>query len=63
MDPGFWVPLAGEAAIVLIIAMTQFAKVRDREVETQAWLSQAEMDHRTRMAELDEQLKRLRQGA
>jgi hypothetical protein len=62
MEPGLWIPLAGMAAIVLIIAMTQFAKVRDREVETQARLSQDELDHRARMTELDAQLKQLRLG-
>ncbi|HUI41239.1 MAG TPA: hypothetical protein VL523_04645 [Terriglobia bacterium] len=62
MDPGLWIPLGGMAAVVLIVAMVQFAGVRDREVETRARLSQAEVEHRTRLAELDEQLRRLRQG-
>jgi len=63
MEPGLWIPLAGEAAVVLIVAMSQLAKVRDREVETHARLSQAEMEHRARLAELDLELSRLRQGA
>ena len=60
MNPALLIPLAGELAVVLIVALAQFARVRDRELDVQARLSQAEMEHRGRLAELEAELGRLR---
>ena len=62
MDAGVFVPLAVFAAVVLIVALSSFAGLHDREMQTRENLARAEMEHRTRMAELDHELAKLRQG-
>lgn len=62
MDAGVFIPLAVFAAVVLIVALAGFAGLHDREMQTRESLGRAEIDHRTRMAELDRELARLRQG-
>ena len=61
MDPGILIPLAVFAMVVLIVALTGFAKIHDRETETRSSLGRAEAEHRARMAELDSELSRLKQ--
>jgi len=56
------VPLAVFAMVVLIVAITQMAKLRDREVEVRQRLYLEEMEHQRRMKELDLELERLKQG-
>lgn len=60
MDAGILVPLAFFAAVILVVALIVFARVRDHEAETQQTLGRAEAEHRLRVAELDEALQRLR---
>ncbi len=62
MDEGILIPLCCFAAVVLIVALVNFAKIRDREVDLLSTLGRAEADHRARVAELDRELERLRQG-
>jgi hypothetical protein len=62
MDAGILIPLGCFAAVVLIVALVSFAKIRDREIEVLSTLGRAEAEHRTRVADLDRELERLRQG-
>jgi hypothetical protein len=62
MDAGILIPLGCFAAVVLIVALVGFAKIRDREIDVLSTLGRAEAEHRTRVADLDRELKRLRQG-
>ena len=61
MSP-FIVPLAVFAMVVLIVAITQIAKLRDTEIDVQQKLHLAEMEHREKMRELETELQRIRQG-
>lgn len=63
MDPGVFVPLAVSAFVVMIVALTSFAGLHDREMQTREALGRAEFEHRSHMAELDRELARLRQGS
>ena len=62
MDEGILIPLFSFAAVVLIVALVNFAKIRDREIEVLSTLGHAEAEHRARMAELDRELDRVRRG-
>jgi hypothetical protein len=62
MDAGILIPLGCFAAVVLIVALVSFAKIRDREIEVLSTLGRAEAQHRTRVADLDRELERLKQG-
>jgi hypothetical protein len=62
MDAGIVIPLAGFAFVALIVALTNFAGIHDRETQTREALGHAEIEHRSRLAELDRELARLRQG-
>jgi len=62
MDAGILIPLSCFAAVVLIVALVSFAKIRDREIEVLGKLTQAEAEHRSRVADLDRELERLRRG-
>jgi len=61
MSP-FIVPLAVFAMVVLIVAITQVAKIRDMEIEVHHRLHLAEMEHHEKMRELEMELQRIRQG-
>jgi hypothetical protein len=63
MDAGVFIPLAAFAAVVLLVALTSFAGLHDREMRVRENLGRAEVDHRVRIAELDRELTRLRQGS
>jgi hypothetical protein len=62
METGVLVPLAAFAFVVLIVALLNFTAIHDRESRTREILSRSEMEHRARVAELDRELTRLRQG-
>lgn len=62
MDPGVFVPLTAFAAVALIVALINFTKIHDREMEARETLGRAEIEHRTRLAELEREIARLRQG-
>jgi hypothetical protein len=61
MSP-FIVPLAVFAMVVLIVAITQIVKIREKEMEVQQKLYIEEMEHQRRMRELDLELERTKQG-
>ena len=63
MDAGIFIPLAAFLAVVLIVGLINVAGLHDREMRTRESLNRAEMDHRARIAELDHELAKLRQGA
>ena len=60
MSP-FLLPLAVFAMVVLIVAITNVAAIRDREVEVHQALQAKEMDHLRKMRELDLELERIKQ--
>jgi hypothetical protein len=62
MDAGILIPLGVFAGVVLIVALVSFAKIRDREIEVLSTLGRAEAEHRSRVAELERELERLKQG-
>jgi hypothetical protein len=62
MNSPFIIPLAVFAMVVIIVAITQLAKLRDKEMEVHQRLHLEEMEHQRKMRELDLELERLRQG-
>jgi hypothetical protein len=61
MSP-FIVPLGVFAMVVLIVAITQIVKIREKEMEVQQKLYIEEMEHHRRMRELELELERIKQG-
>ncbi len=61
MSP-FVVPLAVFAMVVLIVAITHLAKIRDLEIDVHEKLHLAEMEHQRKMRELESELERIKQG-
>jgi len=62
MNPGIMIPLSCFAAVILIVALVSFAKIRDLEIDVLGKLGRAEAEHRARLAELDREAQRLKQG-
>ena len=62
MDAGILVPLAVFALVVLIVATTSFAKLRDKEMEVRQRLYREELQHQGRMKELALELERVKKG-
>ncbi|HMD98421.1 MAG TPA: hypothetical protein VKM93_13950 [Terriglobia bacterium] len=62
MDPGVFVPLGCFAMVVLIVAITNVTKMRDREVDVQHRLYEQEMEHQRKMKELEIQLAQVRRS-
>jgi hypothetical protein len=62
MDEGILIPLSCFALVVLVMALVTFAKLRDREIDVLSTLGRAEAEHRARVAELDRELKRLKEA-
>jgi hypothetical protein len=60
METGAFVPLAFFALVVLIVAITTLAKIRDKEMEVHQTLHFEEMEHRRKMAALEAELERAR---
>lgn len=60
MDSPFTIPLAVFAVVVLIVAVTHLAKIRDTEVEVHQRLRLEEMEHQRKMKELELELQRLK---
>ncbi len=56
------IPLAVFAMVVLIVAITQTAKLRDREIEVQRSLHLEQLEHQRKMQELESKLQELKQG-
>jgi len=62
MDPEVFIPLAVFALVVLIVAISAFAKIHDKEVEVY-WRSHLEeVEHQRKMKQLDLELGRVRQS-
>ena len=61
MSP-FVIPLGGFAMVVLIVAITQIVKIREKEMEVHQKLHIEEMEHQRRLRELDLELERIKQG-
>ncbi len=60
MSP-FLIPLGVFAIVVLIVAITQVAGIRDVEVEVHHVLHAKELEHQRKMRELDLELERIKQ--
>ena len=61
MDAGVFVPLSVFALVVLIVAITSMAKLRDKEVEIHQRLYTEELEHQGKMKELALELERVKQ--
>jgi hypothetical protein len=61
MSP-FVIPLGVFAMVVLIVAITQIVKIREKEMEVHQKLHIEEMEHQRRLRELDLELERIKQG-
>ena len=61
MDPGVLVPLSVFSLVVLIVAITSMAKLRDKEVEIHQRLYAEELEHQGKMKELALELERVKQ--
>jgi hypothetical protein len=61
MSP-FVVPLGVFAMVVLIVAITQMVRMRDKELEIHQKLHLEEMEHQRKMRELELDLERIKQG-
>ena len=61
MSP-FLVPLAVFAMVVVIVAITQLAGIRDKELEVHEKLHMDELEHQRKMQELELELERIKQG-
>ena len=61
MSP-FLIPLAVFAMVVLIVAITQVAKIRDRKWMFTRSCTLEEMEHQRKMRELELELERIKQG-
>jgi hypothetical protein len=60
MSP-FLIPLGVFAIVVLIVAITHVARIRDVEVEVHYALHSKETEHARKMRELDLELERIKQ--
>lgn len=63
MDSPLIIPLAVFAVVVVIVAITHLAKIRDLEVAAHQRLRLEEMEHQRKMRELEMELERVKQGA
>ncbi|HUU12991.1 MAG TPA: hypothetical protein VM182_04685 [Terriglobia bacterium] len=58
----FIIPLACFVMVVLIVAITQVSKIRDKEMEVQQKLHLEQLEHQRKMQELELELQRVKQG-
>ena len=58
----FIIPLASFAMVVLIVAITQMVKIRDKEMEVQQKLHLEQLEHQRKMQELEIELQRVKGG-
>jgi hypothetical protein len=61
MSP-FVIPLGVFAMVVLIVAITQIVRIRDKEMEVHQKLHLEEMEHQRKMRELELDLERIKLG-
>jgi len=62
MSP-FLIPLGVFAMVVLIVAIAELAKIRNRELEVHQQLHAQEMEHQRKMRELDLELELNKRGS
>ena len=62
MSP-FLIPLAVFAMVVVIVAITHLAGIRDKELEVHERLHMDELEHQRKMQELESELQRIKQGS
>ena len=60
MDACILVPVAVFALVVLIVGITSFAKLRDKEMEVHQRLYREELEHQGKMKELALELERVK---
>jgi hypothetical protein len=63
MESPFVIPLACFAMVVLIVAVVNVTKLRDKELEVHSRLHEQELEHQRKMKELELELERARQGS
>jgi hypothetical protein len=63
VESPFIIPLAVFAMVVLIVAIANMTKVRDKELEVHGKLREEELEHARKMKELEIELARVRQGS
>ena len=61
MSPSL-IPLGVFAMVVLIVAIAQTARIRDKELDVHQKLHLEEMEHQRKMRELELELQRIKQG-
>ena len=61
MSP-FVIPLAVFVMVVLIVAISEFSKIRNLEIDYHQKLHLEEMEHQQKMRELEMRLQRIKQG-
>lgn len=62
MESPLIIPLGVFAMVVLIVAITKMAKIRDREIEVHQRLHLEQLEHQRKMKELELELDRVKQG-
>ena len=60
MDPGVFVPLTVFAVVIVIVAITSVAKLRDKEMEVHQRLYTEELEHQRKVKELALELERVK---
>jgi hypothetical protein len=58
----FIIPLACFVMVVLIVAITQLVKIRDKEMQIQQKLHLEQLEHQRKMQELELELQQLKLG-
>ncbi len=56
----FLVPVSAFAVVALIVAITQLARIREKEIKVHQELYREEMEHQRKMKELAIELERIR---
>ena len=62
MESPLIIPLAVFAMVVLLVAITKLAKIRDVELQVQQKLHWEQMEHQRKMQELERELERVKEG-
>jgi hypothetical protein len=63
MNPDIMFPLAGFVLVVIIVALVQLTRVHDLEAETRYKLAQEELEHTTKMKDLERELERIKRDS
>jgi hypothetical protein len=63
MESPFIIPLGVFTMVILIVAILNVAKMRDRELEVHQRLHEEQLEHARKMKELEIELARVRQAS